>query len=182
MIYTDVDEYLKRAEDSPQYGAGPLHGYEYDRPAMVATSGAFDIITPGHIKLFETMRRLGSFTVVLLNTDESIKQYKSPGRPVKEWQDRAVILDAMKHVDCVIGMAERDPILAVKKLKPQIWVKGNRAADTVVELPTIHGYGGVYVALWTPLSQSSTGYIQEAAVAYNHDIGPQQREASEVES
>ena len=70
------------------------------------------------------------------------------------------------HVDVVIGMAENTPIVAIKKLMPQLWVKGNRTADTVVELETVHGYGGVYVALWTAFDQSSTGYIQEAHAVY----------------
>jgi len=167
MIYTNVDEYLKRAgSQGPHFPASPVTGYEIDRPAMVATSGAFDIITSGHIKLFETMRRLGSFTVVLLNTEESIRRYKSPARPIKEWQDRAMILDAMKHVAVVIGFDEADPRYAINKLKPHIWVKGNRPFDQIVEAKDVMAHGGTMVSLWTQYLDSTTGYIKKAHEVY----------------
>ena len=157
MIYSDVSHF-KGGNDfnyGPQMPAREMTG----SLGMVATSGAFDILTPGHIRLFQVMRSLGNMTVVLLNTDASIKSYKSPQRPVKPWEDRATILNALETVDVVIGFDEDDPIEAIKKLRPKIWVKGNRPHDVLVELETIWAYGGTYVSAWTPLEQSTTAYI-----------------------
>jgi rfaE bifunctional protein nucleotidyltransferase chain/domain len=133
-----------------------------DIPTMVATSGAFDILTPGHMELFRTMRRLGSFTVVLLNTDESIRQYKSKHRPLKTWETRAKILDCNKFVDVIIGLPENTPENAIRELKPDVWVKGNRPISEIVEAGEVYANGGAVVSLWTNYVESTTNYIAEA--------------------
>lgn len=164
MIFTNVDEYLKHT-GSDEYmlpRVPPWMGEEQ----VVATSGAFDIITPGHVELFEYCRRLGTFVVVLLNTDASIQIYKSEHRPVKPWEDRAKILDSFRNVEHVIGFDEDDPKEAIEKLKPDIWVKGNRPASEVVEMDTVWRNDGIYVSVWTDYKQSSTGYIEKAAEIY----------------
>jgi len=164
MIYTNVDEYLEQSGHGiPIPSSVPA---SMGQLQVVATSGAFDIITPGHIQLLEYCRRLGTYVIVLLNTDESIQGYKGEHRPVKPWMDRAVILDNITSVEDVIGMAERDPIAAIRKLKPDVWVKGNRPAAEVVELYPVLEYGGTYVSVWTDCEQSSTGYIEKAAETY----------------
>lgn len=160
MIFTNIDEYLE-AQDLPNYIP-----HSMGKLQVVATSGAFDILTPGHIELFEYCRRLGTYVVVLLNTDESIQQYKSEHRPVKPWKDRAMILDGLRNVEHVIGLDEDDPRYAIGKLKPNVWVKGNRPRSEVVELEKVWSNGGVYVSLWTSFDQSSTKYIQKAAEIY----------------
>jgi rfaE bifunctional protein nucleotidyltransferase chain/domain len=173
MIFTCVDEYLDRAESHGKPYTGTSHfGYVEENP-MVATSGAFDIITPGHIELFRTMRKLGSYTVVLLNYDESIKQYKNAARPVKPWEDRAVILDSIKFVDIVIGMPENTPVEAIRKLKPDIWVKGNRPLEEIVEGETVWANNGKVVCLWTNLEQSTTGYVEKAYQVYRLETEPE---------
>jgi len=168
MIFTNVDEYLEKTE--PNQLMQPSVPYGMGGVQVVATSGAFDILTPGHIRLFDYCRRLGTYVVVLLNTDESIKQYKSEYRPVKPWEDRAMILDSIRHVEHVIGFPEIDPIETIEKLKPDVWVKGNHPASELVELETVWLFGGTYVSLWTDLEQSSNGYIAKAAAIRYDEI------------
>ena len=168
MIFTNVDEYLEKSEADmlmqPQvpHGLGQLQ--------VVATSGAFDILTPGHIRLFEYCRRLGTYVLVLLNTDESIREYKGKHRPVKPWKDRAEILDSLKHVEHVIGMPEPDPRAAISMLKPDVWVKGNRPIGEVVELEAALD-NGEFVSVWTHFQQSSSSYIEKAAKIYLAETG-----------
>lgn len=164
MIFTNIDEYLETADQRNYFVSD--HSSGLGKLQVVATSGAFDILTPGHMELFEYCRRLGTYVVVLLNTDASIQRYKSEHRPVKPWKDRAVILDSLRHVEHVIGFDEDDPIDAINKLKPDVWVKGNRPVEEVVESSTVLACGGVYISLWTDFKQSSTNYIQKAAEIY----------------
>ena len=44
---------------------------------IVTTNGAFDLLHYGHIKLFEYAKQQGDVLIVGLNSDESIKKYKT---------------------------------------------------------------------------------------------------------
>jgi len=49
---------------------------------IVTTCGAFDIMHVGHLESLQHARNLGDVLIVCLNSDSSIKQYKSdnPGK------------------------------------------------------------------------------------------------------
>ena len=49
---------------------------------VVATGGCFDVLHAGHVSMLEAARSLGDGLVVLLNSDESVRRLKGPGRPV----------------------------------------------------------------------------------------------------
>ncbi len=68
---------------------------------VVFTNGCFDIIHPGHILHLQQARQEGNVLVVALNSDESVRQLKGPGRPVFSQQERATVLAALEPVDYV---------------------------------------------------------------------------------
>ena len=43
---------------------------------LIVTNGCFDILHPGHIKIFEKSKKMGDRLLVLLNSDKSIKMNK----------------------------------------------------------------------------------------------------------
>ena len=92
---------------------------------IVFTNGCFDILHTGHIKLLKEAKSLGDILIVGLNTDYSIKKLKGEKRPIKNEKTRMIILESIKFVDFVILFNEPSPIELIKKIKPDVLVKGS---------------------------------------------------------
>lgn len=90
----------------------------------VFTNGCFDIIHRGHIELLKFARNCGDKLIVGLNSDSSVKTLKGDSRPIQNQEDRKAILEAIRWVDEVILFEEPTPINLIKRLKPEIIVKG----------------------------------------------------------
>lgn len=75
-----------------------------DRP-IVIISGGFDPLHSGHIALLEQAAGLGDVHV-LLNSDMWLTKKK--GRPFMPWDERAVVLQAIKHVTAVVAFDDGD--------------------------------------------------------------------------
>ncbi len=92
---------------------------------VVFTNGCFDIIHPGHIHLLTEAASKGDVLVVGLNSDKSIKNFKSKNRPVCSQNDRAFVLAALSCVDFIIIFDEDTPEELIRKIKPDVLVKGS---------------------------------------------------------
>ncbi|KGG02855.1 ADP-heptose synthase [Prochlorococcus marinus str. MIT 9321] len=88
------------------------------------TNGCFDILHPGHISLLKQAKKRCKFLIVGLNSDESVKRLKGKKRPINSELDRKKVLENIKFVDQVIIFNEDDPLNLIKKIKPDLLVKG----------------------------------------------------------
>jgi len=91
---------------------------------IVFTNGCFDILHKGHIKLLKKARSLGDVLVVAVNSDSSVRKIKGDKRPINRAPDRAAVLSAVTFVDFVTIFDEPDPEKIIKKLCPDVLVKG----------------------------------------------------------
>lgn len=91
---------------------------------IVFTNGCFDILHLGHIELLKYAKSLGNTLIVGLNSDESVKKLKGDKRPINDELTRKTILESLKFVDSVIIFNEDTPFELIKKIKPNIIVKG----------------------------------------------------------
>ena len=91
---------------------------------IVFTNGCFDIIHPGHIFILEQAKAKGDILIVGLNSDSSIKNFKSSDRPICNQDDRAYILSAFSCVDYIIIFDEDTPEKLIIDITPDILVKG----------------------------------------------------------
>ncbi|MBM4159006.1 MAG: D-glycero-beta-D-manno-heptose 1-phosphate adenylyltransferase [Ignavibacteria bacterium] len=121
---------------------------------LVFTNGCFDIIHRGHIEYLNRAKKLGDFLVVGLNSDKSVKLIKGSDRPVNNENDRAFVLDNIKPVDAVVIFNEKTPFIIIKKILPDLLVKGGdwkeqnivgadvvtKNGGKVLSLPFINGY------------------------------------------
>jgi FAD synthetase len=93
----------------------------------VLTSGAFDLLHYGHIRLLEEAKKLGgrdARLVVIIARDETVKKLK--GRPpvIPEDQRRALV-EALKVVDEVLlGYEDLDMATVIDKVNPDIIAVG----------------------------------------------------------
>lgn len=91
---------------------------------LVFTNGCFDILHPGHIDLLERAKSFGSRLVVGINSDESVKAIKGKDRPFLNQEERKAMLLALKPVDEVVIFDELTPEKIIKKIKPDVLIKG----------------------------------------------------------
>lgn len=91
---------------------------------MVFTNGCFDILHVGHVNYLEQARSLGDYLVVALNSDRSVRELKGKNRPINDEKSRARVLAALQCVDHVVVFKTKRVTPVIRKLKPQIYVKG----------------------------------------------------------
>lgn len=90
----------------------------------VLLAGTFDILHPGHVKLFEWVKkRFGGELVVIVARDENVKKIKGK-KPVFSEKERKKILEALKFIDKVILGDKKDFFRPILKEKPEIIVLG----------------------------------------------------------
>jgi D-beta-D-heptose 7-phosphate kinase/D-beta-D-heptose 1-phosphate adenosyltransferase len=95
----------------------------------VFTNGCFDVIHVAHIRLLEFAKKQGDHLIVGLNSDRSVKSLKGNGRPFFHQQDRKEFLESIRFVDEVIIFDEETPYELIKKLRPDIIIKGGDYKD-----------------------------------------------------
>ena len=91
--------------------------------SVVFTNGCFDILHRGHLELLQYCKSLG-MVIVGLNSDASVKRLKGNDRPVNNQDDRKFMLESCKYVDGVLIFDEDTPYNLIKKVRPDIIVKG----------------------------------------------------------
>ena len=134
---------------------------------VIFTNGCFDIIHGGHIEFLQKAKSLGDILVVGLNTDESVRNLKGKGRPIKTEQERANILSALKFIDYITLFNEVTPEKLIREIRPDILVKGNDyKIDEVVGREIVEGYGA-HVELIPILEGHSTTMTLEKILASN---------------
>ena len=85
---------------------------------MVWTNGCFDLLHAGHARSLAGAKALGDILIVGINSDESVRALKGPGRPIMNEPDRAELLAALEAVDYVTVFPEPDPIRALSLIQP----------------------------------------------------------------
>ncbi len=92
---------------------------------VVATSGGFDPIHPGHVTCIVESAGYGDTLVVIVNGDDFLIRKK--GRAFQDIGTRAAIVSAIRGVDYVVKFEiENDPTVAValRAVRPNIFTKG----------------------------------------------------------
>ncbi len=107
------------------------------------TNGCFDILHPGHIAYLTQARAWCDRLIVGLNTDESVRAAKGPGRPVNGLTARAQVLAGLMAVDLITPFAEPTPIELIAAARPDVLIKGgDYSLDGVVGRDLVEGWGG----------------------------------------
>ncbi len=97
---------------------------------FAATNGCFDILHVGHVRYLQKTKSLADYSIVMLNSDKSVKSIKGDSRPINNQDDRAELLTALSCVDYVVLFEEKSPASLLEQIKPDIYTKG---ADYTIE-------------------------------------------------
>ena len=76
--------------------------------------GVFDLFHIGHLNLLEKARKHCNYLIVGVNSDELVQEYKNK-TPFVPLEERARIIGALKCVDKVIIMNDRDKVKVTQK-------------------------------------------------------------------
>jgi rfaE bifunctional protein nucleotidyltransferase chain/domain/rfaE bifunctional protein kinase chain/domain len=140
---------------------------------VVATGGCFDLLHAGHVATLEAARGLGDCLVVCLNSDASVARLKGPARPLVPQADRARVLEALAPVDAVVVFGEDTPEMVLRRLRPDVWVKGgDYAGAELPEAPLLRSWGGQSVVLPYLTGRSTTALVATASAGAPVDAEP----------
>lgn len=121
---------------------------------VVFTNGCFDVLHAGHVSLLDRAKRLGDVLIVATNTDERVREFKGPNRPVNGLAQRAAVLSGLAAVDAVVVFGEETPRELIELIGPDVLVKGDEygveqipgarfvldRGGRVERLPMVEGY------------------------------------------
>jgi len=129
---------------------------------IVFTNGVFDILHPGHLRYLQAARRHGDVLIVGLNSDASVRRNKGPSRPINPEAERAEVLEALECVDAVSVFDEDTPADIIRRLQPDVLVKGaDWPADQIVGRETVEARGGRVVRIPVEHGWSTSAIIDK---------------------
>ncbi|UCE67908.1 MAG: D-glycero-beta-D-manno-heptose 1-phosphate adenylyltransferase [Candidatus Zixiibacteriota bacterium] len=133
-----------------------------NKKIVVFTNGCFDVIHSGHAIYLDRARRKGDFLIVGLNTDKSVRRLKGKNRPVMSFRDRALLLAYLSPVDLVVGFGDDTPLNLIKKLRPDILVKGaDYRISEIVGAAEVKSWGGQILRIPLVKGRSTSGIIRK---------------------
>jgi D-beta-D-heptose 7-phosphate kinase/D-beta-D-heptose 1-phosphate adenosyltransferase len=139
---------------------------------VVFTNGCFDVLHAGHVAYLRFARSRGDVLLVGVNDDASVRRLKGVGRPVNPLADRLAVLAALEVVDALAAFGEDTPEQIVRRVTPQVLVKGEDWRDKgVVGREWVESNGGE-VVLAPLLEGRSTSAILGRAQGGGSAPGP----------
>jgi rfaE bifunctional protein nucleotidyltransferase chain/domain len=126
------------------------------------TNGCFDILHEGHIYSLSQAASEADYLVVGVNADASVKRNKGEHRPINNQHSRSLILASLLIVDAVVIFEEDTPLELIKKVMPDVLVKGgDYTIETTVGAREVIASGGRVII--NPLIEnfSTTGIIEK---------------------
>ena len=126
------------------------------------TNGCFDILHEGHIYSLSQAAKEADFLVVGVNSDASVKRLKGEHRPINNEHKRSLILASLILIDAVVIFEEDTPLELIKKVMPDVLVKGgDYTIETIVGAKEVIADGGRVVINPLIENSSTTGIIEK---------------------
>jgi D-beta-D-heptose 7-phosphate kinase/D-beta-D-heptose 1-phosphate adenosyltransferase len=127
------------------------------------TNGCFDLLHPGHLKVLAEARAACDRLVVGLNSDASTRRLKGESRPIQDEVSRAQLLAALEAVDMVAIFEEDTPIELIRRVRPQVLVKGgDYTKDQVVGREIVEAAGGEILLVDLLPERSTTRLVERS--------------------
>jgi len=141
---------------------GLLDAWRAAGERIVFTNGVFDLLHRGHVEYLEESAALGDRLVVGINSDASVRRNKGPGRPINPEEERAEVLSALTCVDAVSVFDDDTPADIIRRVQPDVLVKGaDWAADAIVGRDIVEARGGKVVRIPIEPGYSTTAIMEK---------------------
>ncbi len=127
------------------------------------TNGVFDLLHPGHIKVLAQSRAKCDRLVVGINSDASVKRLKGKDRPIQNERARAEVLAGLEAVDLVVIFGQDTPLELIRKVRPNVLVKGgDYRRDQVVGRELVEAQGGEVILVDLVPGFSTTRIVERS--------------------
>ncbi len=159
LKYSEYPDTKAVSEEGIESLARKLHE---KKKTIVFTNGCFDILHSGHISYLKEAKKLGDVLILGLNSDSSIRRIKGEQRPILNQDERITLIGALQFIDYVVLFGEDTPLELLKKIKPDILVKGgDYVKEDIVGYDLITSYGGQIITLPFIEGKSTTNIISK---------------------
>ena len=129
---------------------------------IVFTNGCFDLLHYGHAKYLQHAKDKGDILVVAVNSDASVRMIKGKKRPIVNEDNRLKLLSALESVDYLTLFKERTPMAVIKKVKPDILIKGaDWNKSNIAGRDFVESYGGKVITIKLVKGLSTTNLIKK---------------------
>jgi D-glycero-beta-D-manno-heptose 1-phosphate adenylyltransferase len=109
---------------------------------VVFANGCFDTLHVGHVRYLQGAKAEGDILIVAVNSDDSVRHLKGPGRPILDERARALLVAALRCVDYVILFPDQNVERLLRDLRPDVHAKGtDYTLETVPERATASRLG-----------------------------------------
>lgn len=135
------------------------------------TSGSFDIIHAGHVAYLEAARAKCDILIAGINTDESVRSYKGPDRPIVPEDARVKMMAGLESIDYVFTFNERRNRQNLEKLKPSLYIKaGDYTEKQLTSADVVKHYGGDILLLPMEEGFSTSNLIKKIITLYGGKV------------
>ncbi len=110
--------------------------------SIATLNGSFDLLHAGHLQILMEAAESADILIVALNSDASIRSYKSADRPIIPLKYRLQMIAALDCVDFVTWFDEDDPRMILSQIKPDVHVNGAEYGGNCIEAETVQKGGG----------------------------------------
>lgn len=135
---------------------------------IVTLNGSFDLLHSGHLHILHEASKCGDVLIVALNSDESIKRYKSKNRPFITLSERLKMVSAISFVDYVTWFEEDDPRELLRKIRPNVHVNGADWGEDCIERSVVEEVGGRLQIVKLVPGLSTTAIVERINAAHSH--------------
>ncbi|MCB1148666.1 MAG: adenylyltransferase/cytidyltransferase family protein [Chlamydiia bacterium] len=137
-------EYLKKVVQ-PQDWRPWAASIRAQGKTIATLNGSFDLLHAGHLQILYEASLQADVFICALNSDASIKKYKSPLRPIIPLPFRMQMMAALEFVDFVTWFEETDPRAFLEAVRPDVHVNGSEYRENCIEQEVVeHGGGKVH--------------------------------------
>lgn len=144
-----IDSFAARLEAAPA-----------EREGLVLANGIFDLLHVGHVRYLAGARAAGRTLLVAVNSDESARRLKGPGRPLLPLAERLELLASLECVDWVAPFVGDDVKEVLRRLRPAIHAKGtDYTVESVPERAVAKELGVRTVIVGDPKNHASSELI-----------------------
>ena len=149
------------------------------------TSGSFDLLHAGHAAYLEAAKEHCDILIVAVNTDESVRSYKGPDRPLVLQDARAQMIAALESVDFVFLFNERRNRTNIETLKPSLYIKaGDYSPEQLTSADAVKKHGGDILLLPMKEGMSTTNLFKKIVKVFggkvNETVDETKQAASET--
>ncbi len=141
MFHPKSTPWLEKKFIEPKNLEAVVSSIRKEGQTIATLNGSFDLLHAGHLYMLHQASLQADKLIVLLNSDDSIRRYKNPLRPIVTLQYRLELISALEFVHFVSYFEETDPCSVLERIVPDVHVNGIEYGKDCIEAKTVAKLG-----------------------------------------